>query len=470
MKKFLLLSLFLPLAVMSAWAVVTDGVPYERVNDIGIKNLWIQDRAHTPDVWSVQPYCNTYARTAVMRDGYIYIARSNANTIIQGTDTLAQSVIYKVDATNGELVKELALTLDGKVYGGATLSCNTVGMDNFGHLYMAPFSSNLATHQPVYMVDMETGELTLLAEFYKGDALQRCDYIDVMGDITLQEAECNIMSVGASSEYIYRWHADQGDEFDGENNGGFDGDPYLAIADMYPETVVQWGYAPVVKMILGEDEETRYSGDLFYIDGFSSSPIMYDVTGTMVDNFEFVDPAFWPMDVGANGVCEFTLDGRNFIVYVAAQYTGVDEATMVNKACQVYICELGEGPTLAGLQRYWMVPDELGTVSDGGNRVQSMNVEYGVDEEGNEEVTLFIFKCYNGMAVYKIGPNVYSDEPGPQPGKPGDVNGDGEVNLGDVNALIDIILSHGSDVRADVNGDGEVNLGDLNALIDMILG
>ena len=462
MKKFLLFSLLMMSGVAVSWAI-TDGVAYERVNDIGIKNLWIQDRAHTPEVWSSQPYCNTSARTAVMGDGFIYIARSNANTIIQGTDTLSQSVIYKVDATNGNLIKELPLTLDGNIYGGATLSSNTVGMDNFGHLYMAPFSSNLATTQSVYMVDKETGELTLIAELDKGDALQRCDYIDVMGDITREEAECNIMTVGASSEYIYRWHADQGDEFE----GGFDGDPYLAILDFYPETVVQWGYAPVAKMVLGEDEDTRYSGELFYIDGFTTAPILYDVTGNLVEGFENVDPTFWPMDVGANGVCEFTLDGRNFIVFVAAQYTGVDEATMVNKACQVYICELGEGMTLEGMQRYWMVPDELGAVSDGGTRVQSMNVEYGVDDEGNEEVTLFIFKCYNGMAVYKIGSNISGDEP--QPGKPGDVNGDGEVNIADVNAVLDMILTGNNLPSGDVNGDGEVNIADVNALIDMIL-
>ncbi|MBR4828464.1 MAG: hypothetical protein IKZ92_01500 [Muribaculaceae bacterium] len=399
MKKFLLFFSLTVSVVASAWAV-TDGVQYEMVNGIGIKNMWIQDRAHTSDVWANKPYCNTSARTAVLHDGFIYIARSNANTVIQGTDTLSQSVIYKVDATNGELVKELPLTLGGAVYGGATLSSNTVGVDNFGHLYMAPFSSNLNTVQPVYMVDKETGELTFIADLDKGDALQRCDYIDVMGDITREEAECNIMTVGASSEYIYRWHAEPGDDFE----GGFDGDPYLAILDFYPEAVVQWGYAPVTKMVLNDVDD--FSGELFYVDGFSSAPILYDNTGTMVDNFENVDPAFWPMDNGANGVCEFHLDGRNFVVYVAAQYTGVDETTLVNKACQVYICELGEGMSLGGMQRYWMVPDALGTVSDGGTRVQSMNVEYGTDDEGNEEVTLFIFKCYNGMGVYKIGKNV----------------------------------------------------------------
>ena len=450
MKKLLLLLLVLASAAASAWAT-TDGVKYEPVNDINIVNLWIQDRAHTPEVWGSQPYCNTYARTAVMHDGFIYIARSNANTVIMGTDTLLQSVVYKLDAANGHLVKELPLTLDGAIYGGAVLSSNTVGVDNFGHLFIAPYTSELATVSPIYLLDGETG-----------DVLARCDYMDVMGDLTREEAECNIMTVGTSSEVIYRWHADQGSDFE----GGFEGDPYLAILDFYPETVTQWGYGPVVKMILGEDEDTRYSGELFYVDGFTTSPILYDVTGTKVDDFENVDPALWPMDVGANGVCEFTLEGRNFITYVAAQYTGVDEATMVNKACQSYICELGEGMTLGGMQRYWMVPDELGAMSDGGTRVQSMNVEYGTDSEGNEEVTLFIFKCYNGMAVYKIGKNVSGGE---DPGVPGDVNGDGEVSIADVNAVIDMILNGNPSMNGDVNGDGEVGIADVNAVIDLIL-
>ena len=461
MKKSLLVFLLMLSAFTAAWAV-TDGVNYEPVNGIKIVNLWIQDRAHTNDLWSNQPYCNTYARTSVMHDGYIYITRTNANTVIQGSDTILQSVVYKLDAATGNMIKELPLTLDGAIYGTSTLNANTIGVDNFGHLYIAPYTSELATESTIYMLDGETGELTLVATLEKGDVLARCDYMDVMGDLTREEAECNIMTVGTSSEVIYRWHADQGSDFE----GGFDGDPYMAILDFYPETVTQWGYGPVVKMILGEDEETRYSGELFYVDGFTTSPILYDVTGTMVDNFENVDPDFWPMDVGANGVCEFTLEGRNFIVYVAAQYTGVDATTLVNKACQVYICELGEGMTLGGMQRYWMVPDELGAMSDGGTRVQSMNVVYGTDSEGNEEVTLYIFKCYNGMAVYKIGTNVSGGE---QPGIKGDVNGDGEVNIADVNAIIDMILTGNMDARGDVNGDTEVNIADVNTIIDIIL-
>ena len=53
----------------------------------------------------------------------------------------------------------------------------------------------------------------------------------------------------------------------------------------------------------------------------------------------------------------------------------------------------------------------------------------------------------------------------------GDVNGDREVNIADVNGIIDVILSGSASGRQfDVNGDGEINIADINALIDLILG
>ena len=53
---------------------------------------------------------------------------------------------------------------------------------------------------------------------------------------------------------------------------------------------------------------------------------------------------------------------------------------------------------------------------------------------------------------------------------PGDVDGDGVVNIADVTALIDILLSGGTvPANADVDGDGIVNIADVTALIDMLL-
>ena len=51
----------------------------------------------------------------------------------------------------------------------------------------------------------------------------------------------------------------------------------------------------------------------------------------------------------------------------------------------------------------------------------------------------------------------------------GDVNGDTEVNIADVNEIIKLILSNDYAAAADVNNDTEVNIGDLNMVIGIIL-
>ena len=52
----------------------------------------------------------------------------------------------------------------------------------------------------------------------------------------------------------------------------------------------------------------------------------------------------------------------------------------------------------------------------------------------------------------------------------GDVNGDAEVNIADVNAIINMILTDEPELRGDVNNDGEINIADVNAVIEVILG
>ncbi|MBQ3364929.1 MAG: S8 family serine peptidase [Muribaculaceae bacterium] len=57
----------------------------------------------------------------------------------------------------------------------------------------------------------------------------------------------------------------------------------------------------------------------------------------------------------------------------------------------------------------------------------------------------------------------------------GDVNGDGEVNIADIMALVDIIVGTGGELdaalklRADVNHDSEILLSDVNCIIDLII-
>ncbi|MBR4829612.1 MAG: DUF4465 domain-containing protein [Muribaculaceae bacterium] len=108
-------------------------------------------------------------------------------------------------------------------------------------------------------------------------------------------------------------------------------------------------------------------------------------------------------------------------------------------------------------------------------------------EAGNWKYTYFCGKpmdAYYVMATYgyagtKKGQNLLpkvtftingGETPQPQY-KIGDVNHDGDVNIADVTALIDYLLTDpsGAPVEANVNLDDAVNIGDVTALIDYLL-
>ena len=52
----------------------------------------------------------------------------------------------------------------------------------------------------------------------------------------------------------------------------------------------------------------------------------------------------------------------------------------------------------------------------------------------------------------------------------GDVNNDGAINVLDVVAMVNLVLSGGYDEAADMNGDGTINVLDVVSLVGIILG
>ena len=55
---------------------------------------------------------------------------------------------------------------------------------------------------------------------------------------------------------------------------------------------------------------------------------------------------------------------------------------------------------------------------------------------------------------------------------PGDVNDNGSLNIDDVTALINYLLSHNTTINeanADVDGDGRINISDVTSLINLLL-
>ncbi len=472
MKKILLLSIVAVLTAMSSWAV-TDGQTYAKVNGIGVKNLWMFDRVHANSAYLASPICHTNARTATMAGGVVYVSRSQEKMIVMPNaqtgqnDTIMQGVIHCFDAMTGASIKDLDLTLNGEPYG-VFLGNTSIGADNFGHIWVAPMTSAAAINIPIYMVDTESGEMTLVTNMSKGEVPYRTDYLDLIGDLTLEEAECNIMTIGHNSSdpgfpTVYRWHNDQGGDID-TWEGGFYGDPYMDFTDFYPAEKTGFSLAPVVKMLLGTSDDDMYSGEYFYIDCFDGAPVLYAVDGSVVDSFENVPEELWPTRAAANGMNEFTLDDRHFFAYVKADMNGD------GNGCQINVCELGEGDMLETMTKYWQLPaDSVGKFNDSGLRVHCIAVEKGYDDQGNEEVTLLTFKAFNGMGVYKIGAAI---EPDDHTFIPGDVNGDGNVTAADVTALYDVMLNNDftNVVNGDQNGDGEITAADVTAVYDILLG
>ena len=477
MKKFLLIITLVCLACSSAMAggklLKKDPNGYETVNGISMRNLWLLDRFHygVSELERDFDWCNVKARTAVMQDGIVYVARSEAKQIIRpgadGNDTIMSAVVYRFDALTGEEMPTLDVTLNGEPYG-VFLGANSIGKDNFGHVWIAPYTSEKTADLPLYQLDIETGELTLIATLNKGDVIARTDYVDVVGDITLEEAECNVMTPGSQVPTVYGWHNDQGGDAD-TWEGFFYGDPYMDFVEMYPESQTQWGYAPACRFVLGEDEDERYSGETYYIDGFTTVPTLYAKDGTIIDGFgslsqeEMEADSLLMPDVGTNGIGEFRLGDRNFIVYPIAQYNAPH-------SCQVNICELGEGMAFSGMQRYWTFPaDGQGQTSDSGLRIHPVITDY-TTEGGAEAALVFEYKCYNGMGVYVVGEGVVPDEP--VVAVPGDVNGDGIVSSVDVTALYNFLLNNDDSalVNGDQDNDGTITAGDIVIIYNILLG
>ena len=115
------------------------------------------------------------------------------------------------------------------------------------------------------------------------------------------------------------------------------------------------------------------------------------------------------------------------------------------------------------------------TMSDASSETMTLRNKYGLEipVDGNtHDVWGFLTTYQDHLQIYPVSiDNEYPGEP-VNPYKRGDVNGDGEVNIADINKLVAIILGAPDDTegRSDVNEDTEVNIADINAVIGIILG
>ena len=156
--------------------------------------------------------------------------------------------------------------------------------------------------------------------------------------------------------------------------------------------------------------------------------------------------------------------------------TGLTSVTIPNSVTKIWE-EAFKGCT--GLTSV-TIPNSVNTIGDmafedctGLKKIYSLNPVPPVIYEGTFETyhaDLFVPKgCYLRYKEAEYGKNfTFISEISEATG---DIDGDGEINVGDVTALINKLLNVASfdDDVCDINGDGEVNVTDVTSLINMIL-
>lgn len=426
MKKSLLIASLALLSAGSAFATV-DGGKYEDVDGFTFKNKWVVDRTTNVEDWNNLPFAEMPAkvRTACLGEyngkDAVVLGWSQTMTVDEKSNDYAHLVV--MDFVTGEVLKTVQMTCDGSPITGL-LCANQVGCDQFGHIWFCGYvastynsDTNKFTPVTIYQVtDLDAGTCVKAAELTLNEdepVVGRIDYVHLVGDITREKAGCSVMTALASpadAPYVIAWVAGQGED---TWSPGLDDYYCAALEETYPEGQTTWGTAPMVRIVLDDD----YSNNLFYVDGFTTAPSLYTNSCSLIDSFASASDL--APKVGTNGVGEFAIGGKNFMVYSMAQYD-------VTPGCQARIVELGEGQTFEGMKSYWEFPHNgLGEVSDGGTRIHALETKVFADENGKEGAYVLTYKCNNGIGVYAVSEQGWTD---PNPDGVNDIIADQDNN------------------------------------------
>lgn len=417
MKKALLF------AAMTAMALPmfaeTDGATYEAKGGYTFENLWVNATGigkWQSYVGSIIPAQDKICSATAFGDK-IYVASSadfgidpeSGKTVMVDGNAL----LLEFDYNTGEYIRSIDLTLDGEPYTG-TLCANYIDVDDFGHVYIygvtfTPLSEEgVATGLKIYTVDLATGALTLQCapEIDDPAASQRVDFCDVSGDITRQQASCVVMACPGNADmrpYVYAWYCEQGGT---EFVGNLAGYCTLEIEETFPEQA-SWGQCAQVTIIPDAD----YEGSLFYIDGNSTYPAIYDTEGAMVTSFADIteadpeNPVFYPIAAPC-GAYEFTIGDDSFLMY------GMEEHAKEQRN-RARLCRYGTLGDMSTLEHFYDFPasaalnDGLGQAY-GGRRLHVLQSRIVTDANGKQAAEILTYKTGNGMGLYRLAQDGFS--------------------------------------------------------------
>lgn len=405
MKKLLL---GIVAVCMATPMVAQDPATYQPVNGYSIKNLWMKSVATDNNMTELVG--GNRSRGMTVKDGEVLYSYRSDFTGIKvydlktgdfkkdvkfDTEKFKVSYAYtKVDTVvnaPGDTTFNKTPMEEQKVPG---FLCNDIQVDDAGHVIVFNMSTSLSGEAiGLWSIDMATGEPTKVMELKNAQGLldgYRVDYFAVKGDVT---KDAIVMFPVSSGSVAIRCDIKDGQLI--EQTGDYAGCTFkvIEIQKYAPESAADNGTGPRIAIV---------DNDYFYLDGFNSGASLYDMSGSLIESVYDAPEECALVNVGNNGVAEFTLNNKPFCAYVISN-------NVVTPAQAWKIIEMSEGPTFTDATYYWTIPaDGIGANS---NAVRTALPRIAKVHDGNglEAAYIAVYAEANGTAVYKMTPDGYDE-------------------------------------------------------------
>ncbi len=388
-----------PAGIELAVAGVKEDYTYPtRHGMYSLKNNWVISSVED-NFAANAPGGTDRVRGMAVKDGIMHFIFSINDAATNSTLPLKGQIV-RVNGATGEMLEPLEIkgehlfereTEDGTWAKAVTLAHNDIKFDQAGNCLIGACTGGGGSFQ-IYTVDLETGEATLIIDerLYDNpdftDNGFRFDAFGVAGDVKTNGV---VMAADANSWNVYRWLITDGVAAPAEQitmNLDPEVDKYLA------NTATSFGTAP---QIFPQDEE----GSLFYVDGFSTLPMLFDIDGALIDDFAYNETygttvtnnegETLTLNTGLNGLCEFQIGEEYFLIMVGGHTVSNPPSTFVlYKFADEY-------RTFEEMEPLWYFPHNgLGSLTIG-----CRTAVPSVEVEGNT-AKLYIYATNNGYACY----------------------------------------------------------------------
>ena len=336
-------------------------------------------------------------RGMAAKDGKMYFASRNAGNqilVVNGTTGAKETPITLASNVFTYLGRNKANTADSTYLTG--LACNDIKIDNSGNVLLSNLLTSNAGRFQIWKINLTTGAGTAvidqanLATLFPAATTMRFDAFGVWGNVT-GSAVILAANASATAMEVYKWVI----------TGGVAAAPTLieldnTTAGTYLTGLANLGSAPQVFPL---------DDNFFYLDGNATYPTLMDKTGNVIDGFynkpsalkdSVTAPAatpktIWTMNQGHNGVVEFEVGGKYFLLMAASNTVGVPTSTF-------RLFKFADASkAFSGLDCLWTFPQA-------GMGAQSNTYRTGMPcvEVSGTKAKIYVYTGENGYGMYEL--------------------------------------------------------------------